>query len=312
MSVNLVSDRPATVSILRILAMIIISYLIIGNVVALLVVSLFYEGNFMEAMADPVKHPDIRNIMALAQGLASLTGLVLIPAYYLKSFENRSSRRFFTNFPSWRWIFVLALIVVALALAISPVSEWNAAVDLPAWTGGFGEFLREFENQAAVVVKAFVSDLTPASFLLVFVVIAVIPAWGEELVFRGLIQTEFQRAFRNPHVGIWLAAAFFSAFHLQFFGFFPRLFMGVVLGYVYYWSGNLWMPVTMHFLNNGLQVTAIYLMQLNVHSFDVESTESAPLFVVAASLLMLAGLLYFCKTNFTPRPVDRDATSELQ
>lgn len=309
MSANLVSDRPASISILRILGMVILGYIIMGNVVALLVISLLYEGNMMEAMTDPVGHPDIRNTLVIAQGLASLVGLVLIPAFYLKNFEGRSSRRLFTNFPSGLAWLLLFGVVVTMAIAISPVADWNSSIEIP---GSFGQFLREFEDQAAVLVKAFVANLTPATFLLVFVVIAVIPAWGEELVFRGLIQNEFVRAFRNPHIGIWLTAAFFSAFHLQFFGFFPRLLIGVVLGYIYYWSGNLWVPVTLHFLNNGLQITAIYLMQLKVHDFDVESTESAPLYLVAISLPALAFLLYYFKKHFTSPPANRDATPELQ
>jgi len=311
MSSNLVSDRPAAISVLSLFAMLLVGYIIIGNVVALVVISLFYQGNFMEAMTDPVGHPDIRNIMVVAQGLASLAGLVFIPAFYLKKIESRSINRFFAGFPSGKWFLVLSLTVVALAIAVSPIADWNATAHFPSWTGELESFLRGFEDQAAKLVKAFVSNLTPGEFLMVFVVIAVIPAVGEELVFRGFIQTELIRAFRNPHVGIWLAAAFFSAFHLQFFGFFPRLFMGATMGYVYYWSRNLWIPIIYHFLNNGIQITAIYLAQLELHSYDVESTESAPLLAVAISLLMLAGLLYYCKKNLAPVADDRTA-SEIQ
>jgi membrane protease YdiL (CAAX protease family) len=312
MSANPISDRPASLSLLRILAMVIFGYIVMGNVVALLVISLLYPGNLMEAMADPVAHPDIRNVLVLAQGLASLVGLVLIPAWYLAVLEKRSIRPLFVQWPSLRWTGVLAAVIIALALAISPVAEWNANMELPSWTGGLGDTLKAFEDQAAALVKTFVSDLSPATFLMVFVVIAVIPGIGEELVFRGLIQNELQRVFRNPHAAIWVAAALFSAFHLQFFGFFPRLLIGALLGYLYYWSGNLWIPVLGHFLNNAMQVTAIYLMQLKVHSFDVESTESAPWPLVVISLLMLAGLLYYCKKNLNPTPTPRDIPPAIQ
>jgi hypothetical protein len=161
MSVNLVSDRPPSVSLLRIFTMIIFGYIIIGNVVALLVVSLLYSGDFMRAMTDPVAHPDIRNIMVIAQGVASLVGLVLIPIFYLKTFEQRSSRNLFTGIPTWPWILVLAATVVTLSIALSPVTEWNASVQLPSWTGGLGAFLRDFEDRAAELVKAFLAGLTP-------------------------------------------------------------------------------------------------------------------------------------------------------
>jgi len=299
MSANLVSDRPASISLLRILAMVAFGYIVMGNVIALLVVSLLYQGNLVEALSNPVAHPDIRNIMLLAQGLASLVGLVFIPWFYLKTFENRSPARLIGKIPTAGWFGILTATVVVLAIALSPIAEWNAGMEFPPWTGGLGDFLTQMERQAEIMVKAFTSDLTPATFILVFVVIAIIPALGEELVFRGLIQTELQRAIGNPHVGIWLAAAFFSAFHFQFFGFFPRLLIGVVLGYFYFWSGNLWIPIVLHFLNNGLQVIALYLRQLEVINFDVESTESAPLYFVLPAILMLAALLYHSRKNLT-------------
>lgn len=313
MASNLVSDRPASVSLLRILAMIIIGFIIIGNVVAMLVVSLLYSGNLIEALADPVGHPDIKIILIVAQGLAALVGLVLIPWYYIRTFEQRGFSRFFGRIPSAVWFAFIALMVVCLVIGISPVTEWNANMELPAWIGAFGDFMKEMEKQAEQLTKAMTSNLTPAGFLLVFVVVAVIPAIGEEFVFRGMIQTELQRAFRNPHAGIWVAAIFFSAFHMQFFGFVPRMLLGAFMGYLYFWSNNLWYPVVAHFLNNGIQVIGLYLMQLKVHSIDLESTESAPLLLVAPSIVMLAGLLYYCKKNLPVSSTDRDLpTSTIQ
>jgi membrane protease YdiL (CAAX protease family) len=312
MSPVTVSDRPASISILRILAMVIFGYIVMGNVVAMLVISLLYQGDLMQALADPVGHPDIRNVMLFAQGLASLVGLVLIPWYYLRTFEHRELSKFFSGIPSWKWFAILSALVVALSISISPIAEWNANMQLPSWTGALGDFLRQFEEQAAVLVKAFLANLTPASFLIAFVVIAIVPALGEELVFRGLIQNEFTRALGNPHLAIWLSAAFFSAFHMQFFGFIPRLLLGAAMGYVYFWSGNLWVPIILHFLNNGIQVLAIYLQQLKVHSLDMESTESAPLPYVLGALLLMTGLLYYCKKNLIPPDTSRDTNPEVQ
>lgn len=96
-------------------------------------------------------------------------------------------------------------------------------------------------------------------FFFVLIVAAVVPAIGEELLFRGLIQKQFEVILRSPHAGIWITAILFSAIHLQFAGFFPRLFLGAFLGYLYYWSGSIWLPILIHFLFNGLQVLATYL-----------------------------------------------------
>jgi len=87
-------------------------------------------------------------------------------------------------------------------------------------------------------------------------VIAAIPAVSEELFFRGIVQTKLVAYFKNPHWAIWLGAVFFSAFHFQFEGFFPRIVLGAVLGYLYYWSINLWIPIILHFFNNAMLVSA--------------------------------------------------------
>lgn len=309
MAFNLVSDRPASVSLLRIFAMIILGFLLIGNVVAAMVISFLYTGDLIKALEDPAGTPDLGTILVIAQGLAALVGLVLVPWFYVRTFEQRQLRNFFGPFPNVLWFLVLSAVTVALIMGISPLTEWNANMQLPESLGGLADFMKDMEAKAAQLTTAMTSNLTPGSFLLVFVVVAVIPAIGEEFVFRGLIQTELQRALGNPHVAIWVGAAIFSAFHMQFFGFFPRLLIGALLGYLYLWSGSLWYPVLGHFLNNGLQVLGIYLMQQNVITYDMESTESAPIPLVGVSIVLLAGLLYYCKKNLTQL---RDLPSELQ
>ncbi len=292
MNVNLVSDRPASISLLRIFAMILLGYFMMGSVVSLLVMAILYDGNLGDAMANPLGHPEMRNILVLAQGLASFTGLVLIPWYYLRFLEQRHLSDLFKVMPSWEIIFAVFLITIAFGVAISPVTEWNASVQFPSWTGAMGEMFTNMEKQAELLIKLITSNLSPSVFALVFVVVAIIPALGEEFVFRGLIQTELQRAFGNPHAAIWVAAAIFSAFHFQFFGFFPRLLIGALLGYLYYWSGNLWLPILAHFFNNGIQMIALYMFQQGLHSMDVESTESAPLYLVALGAVTALALLY--------------------
>jgi len=289
--------------------MIILGFLVIGNVVAALVISLLYTGDLLKALENPAETPDLGTILVVAQGLAALVGLVLIPWFYIRTLEQRPLRNFFGPFPNVLWFLVLGMVTVALIVGISPITEWNANMQLPESFGGLGDFMRDMEEKAAQLTTAMTSNLTFGSFALVFVVVAIIPAIGEELVFRGLIQTELQRALGNPQAAIWLGAIIFSAFHMQFFGFIPRLLIGALLGYLYFWSGSLWYPVLGHFLNNGLQVLGIYLMQQKVITYDMDSTESAPFFLVIMSVAMLAGLLYYCKKNLTQL---RDFPAELQ
>ena len=100
--------------------------------------------------------------------------------------------------------------------------------------------------------------------------IAIIPAIGEELLFRGVIQRIFTRWTRSNHWGIWIAAILFSALHMQFYGFVPRMLLGVLFGYLLVWSGSMWLPIIAHFLNNALAVIAMYMIDKELISPKVE------------------------------------------
>jgi membrane protease YdiL (CAAX protease family) len=128
-------------------------------------------------------------------------------------------------------------------------------------------------------------------------VIAVLPAVGEELVFRGIVQRRLYTLVRNPHVAIWTAALAFSAIHVQFFGFFPRLLLGALFGYLYYWSGNLWYPIFAHFVNNGFTLLMLYLHQQGSVEMDIESIETVSWSVALISLVSSGALLYFFRQH---------------
>ena len=89
------------------------------------------------------------------------------------------------------------------------------------------------------------------------VVIAVLASVTEEFIFRGALFSILRKSIRNPHVTIWLIAVIFSAIHFQFFGFLPRMLLGAYLGYLLYWTKNIWIPVTAHFLHNATAVVAM-------------------------------------------------------
>ena len=99
---------------------------------------------------------------------------------------------------------------------------------------------------------------------------AILPAVGEELLFRGLLQQKLFSCFKNIHISIWITAFLFSALHLQFFGFFPRFLLGALLGYMFYWSGSLWLPIIAHFTNNALALLMSFFISKNMISTDLD------------------------------------------
>lgn len=95
--------------------------------------------------------------------------------------------------------------------------------------------------------------------LLGVVVLALLPAFGEELVFRGSLQPILQHQLRNPHAGVWVSALLFSAIHGQWLGFVPRCLLGALFGYLVLWSGSVWPAMMAHFCNNLLSFLAYKL-----------------------------------------------------
>ena len=156
----------------------------------------------------------------------------------------------------------------------------NEAIPLPSWASSL-------EDQAQDTLEAILKMDNPLIFLINLLLIAVLPGIGEELIFRGILQKELSGLFKNSLAGIWVAAFIFSAIHLQFEGFLPRLALGAVLGYLFYWSNNLWIPIIVHAFNNGLQVILIYTMDLDISTFDETGSDQLKWWMLPLSVLVM-------------------------
>ena len=161
---------------------------------------------------------------------------------------------------------------------------YNKQIPLPEW-------MKSVED----TTNSFISNLmitdSPTELWLNILVIALLPALGEEMIFRGILQKSLQNRI-SKHLAIWIAALIFSAFHMQFEGFLPRLFLGAVLGYLFYWSGTLWVPILAHFLNNALQIVAVYLYQDQFSQLDINQIDQPPLGPALLSCILLLAIAY--------------------
>jgi len=164
-------------------------------------------------------------------------------------------------------VLIIALLFLAVPL-INHLGEVNSHFHLPSFLKGMEDWMKASEEQAARLTEAFLIMPTPSDMIMNLFMVAVIPAIGEELLFRGIIQNIFSRWLKNNHVAVWLAAILFSAMHMQFYGFIPRLLLGAMLGYLLVWSGNLWWPIIAHFVNNAAAVIFTYFYQNNMSNFD--------------------------------------------
>jgi membrane protease YdiL (CAAX protease family) len=114
-------------------------------------------------------------------------------------------------------------------------------------------------------------------------------ALGEEIFFRGVLQSLFERYLGNSHAAIWIAAAIFSFIHFQFYGFFPRLLLGAFFGYLYVWFRTIWVPIVAHFFNNGWTLTMHYMYQQKQIDIDPEQMGTLiPWWSALVSLILVA------------------------
>jgi uncharacterized protein len=187
------------------------------------------------------------------------------------------------------------ILVILLAFCILPLTSFtgqlNSGMHLPDWLYSVERWMKEKEDNATRMIDLLIAANT--FWIMVFNVfmLAVIPAVGEELIFRGVFQKIFYKLFKSCHLAIWVTAFAFSALHLQFFGFFPRFILGLIFGYLYYWSGTLWLPVISHFVNNAVPVILAYIQGWNKSrvSFDSllwKQIIVLPLMVIACIIIL--------------------------
>ena len=229
--------------------------------------------------------------------LFSSIGLFLVPALIFAYTKRPGGDYLQTRRPVSGFWFLIAIL---LPLAASPFTgflyELNKGLNLPAG-------LVEAEAQAKEMTKLFLKMPATTDLLFNLILIALLPAVAEELFFRGVVQKVFYEGSRNVHTAVWLSAILFSAVHFQFMGFLPRLFLGLLLGYLFAYSGSIWTSVIAHFFNNGAQVLAAYLYQHGLIGYNIEEEEAAPYYMVIASAVITLALFYFMQKRRYAQPV---------
>lgn len=299
-----VIDRHPALNLILIFFVVGLGFLFVGPFIGILLAAPFYPGSIEDlsaAIIDPVGHPELKIPLYIMQGCATAIGLIVAPLLIMRSTPTPVSSLFKHKRFEVTPVLLTAFAVVAFMGLNSIFIEWNSNVHLPESAKAIEEWAREYESAAEVLTKFLTTFDSEAQLIIALIVIAVLPAIGEEIVFRGLVQNEFLRATKNIHLSIWIAAFLFSAIHFQFFGFVPRLLLGALFGYLYYWSGNLWMAILAHFVNNGLSVIAMYLYQKGTFTFDLDTPEAAPLSVILISTVLTGGLLYYFYKYFENR-----------
>ena len=239
------------------------------------------------------------NIMRIVQTLASLGTFVLPPFFLAYTFGgNPKAYLGLDKTPKTiSFLYVILLMILATPL-INFLSEVNSSMHLPGAMKSLEDWMRAQEDKAAKITKQFLEMHSVKSLLFNLFMVGFLPALGEELVFRGVVQKLFHQWSKNAHLAIWVTAILFSALHMQFYGFIPRMLLGAMLGYLYLWSGSLWLPILGHFVNNGGAVLFTYLFTHGHTTIDPDKVGAQSDFLsVAISIVIVIMLFYFIRKS---------------
>ncbi len=252
--------------------------------------------NVFQILSNPSGHENGKLAMLLLQGITALGAFVLTPLLFSKVYLNWPARKFMTISARHPLGILYCLLIMSSFMVVNSLFiDWNMNMEFPQWLEGFEKWAREKEDDLAEITRFLTEFDSIGYFLLCMVVIAVLAGIGEELVFRGLFQNLFYKALGNIHVSIWLTAFIFGAFHLQFYGVLPRMMLGALFGYLYYWSGHLGYAMIAHFANNAFMLTMVYLYQQGSIEFNMEATQASPEIWI---VLIFVGLTSILLVNF--------------
>lgn len=240
-------------------------------------------------------------ILKIVQTISAF-GTFVVPPFFLAYFFSTKPVSYLglDQKPGRSWTLAVFIMLVALPF-INFLGDLNSHLMLPEFLKGVERWMKSTEDQAAKITELFLDMKGPRSLMINLLMIGLIPALGEELVFRGVLQRIFTDWSKNKHVAIWTTAILFSAMHMQFFGFLPRMVLGAMLGYMYAWSGSLWLPIIAHFTNNAVAVLAMYYFKHGMITMDPDKIGTGNDYVAIIFSFVLTSfalILIYRRTQF--------------
>ena len=273
--------RTSRLERIFLLAALIVLGLIIGTVIG--VGYVIVSGNDATSL----------NSLRFIQISSQIFTFVLPPILYAMLVKEQPFKSLGFNKSTILWL----ILGVAMMYAILPLNavfgEWSANIKFPESLASFEKLMQDLQERATEVMEKFVNVDTIGGLIINLFMIAGLAALGEELLFRSVIQTSLIKICKNAHVGIFIASAIFSLFHMEFYGLLPRLVLGLLMGYMYYYSRSIWIPMAMHFANNGTILFLYYLNNIGAINIDVESFGETNVGILMLSIVAMVALFWF-------------------
>lgn len=228
--------------------LILLCLMFVGLIVATLLMSIIEDSGLLAMLS-------VQDLMAFI-----VPSIVAMSIFYHRPLHVMALDRS----PSW----VSIGVVLAFYLLSLPAMNWlvaiNESIALPSWMSGIEQWMRTTEDAAAATTAELLDINTLPKLLSSIFVVGLMAGLSEEMLFRGAMLRTMQDSRLGTHTVVWLVAIIFSAIHLQFYGFIPRMLLGVWLGYLLVWTRSLWVPIIAHTLNNSTVVLFSYLTNVGI------------------------------------------------
>ena len=264
-----------------------ISLIIIGAEIGKIIIeSSFGAGSFEAVLKSDGSSEKSRSALWIFQLISTTLPILLCPVIFSYVVVREPDNYLKTTFEfPWLLIVVVFLVMILSSPFMEFISNINEGFNLPKW-------MRDEEDSLKKLSDNMMQMKTVGSMIFNLVFIGLVTAIAEEFLFRGALQTIFVKWTKNKHVAVWLTAILFSAFHMEFFGFIPRLFLGVLFGYFVAWSGSIWPSVWAHFVNNGTVVVITYLAQSKIWDINPDDQHVFNTLMYIISFIITIFLLF--------------------
>lgn len=258
----------------------------------------FYGTDILNILAGGMDLTDYEeiNLMKFFQ-IVSQVGIFVLPSVIFAwlSYGEIEKSLALRKFPTYQTSILTAILVFMMLPGIHLLIQFNESLQLPDFLQGIETWMQQKENDAMRLTESFLNTTSLGGLAINMLMIGVLASVGEELLFRSVLIRLLIDWFKNKHIAVILSAIIFSAFHLQFYGFLPRFALGVVFGYLFIWSGSVWLPILAHFVNNASAVMVTFLAKkgyIVTNAEDFGAIDNLPLLFVSLilTLALLSGI----------------------